>query len=73
MATNLDFDVLEAGISALGVDVERRRTWCGREGKTRLIELVEEGEGAGRLVLVGCSVDFAARRLQRLTDRGLRF
>ena len=26
MATNLDFDVLEAGISALGVDVERRRT-----------------------------------------------
>jgi len=72
MASNLDFDVLEAGISALGVGVERRRTWCGREGRARLIELMEEGEEAARLVLVGCSADFAARRLQALTDRGLR-
>ena len=65
MASNLDFDVLEAGISALGVGVERRRTWCGREGRARLIELMEEGEEAARLVLVGCSADFAARRLRR--------
>jgi heterodisulfide reductase subunit A len=72
MASNLDFDLLERGISAGGATVERRRTWCGREGRTRLIELLEEGERAGRLVLVGCSSDFAARRLQGLADRGLR-
>ena len=72
MSSNLDFDLLEAGISDLGVAVERRRTWCGREARTRLIELCEEGERAGRLVLVGCSADFAARRLQGLADHGLR-
>ena len=72
MSSNLDFDLLEAGISDLGVAVERRRTWCGREARTRLIELCEEGERAGPLVLVGCSADFAARRLQGLADHGLR-
>jgi len=72
MASNLDFDLLAEGISGPDVTVERRRMWCGREGRNRLIELFEEGEQAGRLVLVGCSPDFAARRLQWLTDRGLR-
>ena len=69
--SNLDFDLLEAGIEELGATVERRRTWCGREARTRLIELGEEGERAGRLVLVGCSPDFAARRLQGLAEHGL--
>ena len=71
MASNLDFERLEAGVSDLGAVVERRRTWCGREGRTRLIELLEEGDRAGRLLLVGCSADFAARRFQALTARGL--
>jgi heterodisulfide reductase subunit A len=72
MASNLDFDALERGIAGRGVTVERRRAWCGREGRSRLIEILEEGERAGRLVLVGCAPDFAARRLRTLTDRGLR-
>ena len=72
MAGNLDFDVLERGLSAPDVTVERRAMWCGREAKGRLVELLELGDAAGRLLLAGCSSDFAARRLQGLTDRGLR-
>lgn len=72
MARNLDFDVLERGLSAPAVTVERRAMWCGREARGRLVELLELGDAAGRLLLVGCSSDFAARRLQGLTDRGLR-
>ena len=72
MASNVDFDLLEEGIAAAGATVERRRAWCGREARARLIELFEEGEQAGRLVLVGCAPDFAAKRLRWLTDRGLR-
>ena len=72
MASNLDFEVLERELSAGGAAVERRAMWCGRDAKGRLVELLELGEAAGRLLLVGCSSDFAARRLQGLTDRGLR-
>ena len=69
MARNVDFDALERGLGAGGVTVERRAMWCGREANGRLIELLELGEAAGRLLLVGCSPDFAARRLQGVRHR----
>jgi heterodisulfide reductase subunit A len=71
MAGNIDFDVLEQELSRGAVTVERRAMWCGREAKGRLVELLDLGDAAGRVLLVGCSSDFAARRLQGLTDRGL--
>ena len=72
MAANVDFDRLEEEISAGGVAVERRTNWCGREGQARLVELLEEGAGDDRLVLVGCAADFAAGRFQGMAARGLR-
>ncbi len=72
MSRNVDFERLEAGIAGLGVTVERRRAWCGREARTRLIELHEQGGLAGRLILIGCSPDFAAQRLRPVMERGLR-
>jgi heterodisulfide reductase subunit A len=66
---NIDFGRLEA---AAGEHAEllRGRHWCSREGKARLLELMEAGDGR-RLVFAGCSADFAARRFQKLRARGL--
>ncbi|HYA01330.1 MAG TPA: FAD-dependent oxidoreductase [Candidatus Binatia bacterium] len=72
MAENIDFDLLERGLRSDGVAVERRRIWCDREGRARLLELLEEGGGKRRLVLVGCAADFAAQRFLALRERGLR-
>lgn len=72
MASNIDFDRLERRLTAPAVAVERRRAWCGRDGGARLMELLEMGEGAGRLLLAGCAADFAARRFRGLAARGLR-
>ncbi len=66
---NIDFDRLEAAAGEY-TEVLRGRHWCSREGKARLLELMEAGDGR-RLVFAGCSADFAARRFQKLRARGL--
>jgi heterodisulfide reductase subunit A len=75
---NIDFDRLAA---ALGDDAEvvRGAHWCGREGQAQLLEIMDAAgggmagaEGQRQLVFAGCSADFAARRFQKLTARGLR-
>jgi len=66
---NIDFDRLEAATRERA-EVLRGRHWCSREGRARLLELMEAGDGR-RLVFAGCSADFAARRFQKLRARGL--
>jgi heterodisulfide reductase subunit A len=66
---NIDFDRLEAAARE-HAEVLRGRHWCSREGKARLLELMEAGDGR-KLVFAGCSTDFAARRFQKLRARGL--
>jgi len=73
---NIDFDCLAHHLGGRA-GVLRGTHWCGREGRARLLELMDSGAGGeagdGRqLVFAGCSNDFAARRFQRLTSRGLR-
>jgi heterodisulfide reductase subunit A-like polyferredoxin/coenzyme F420-reducing hydrogenase delta subunit len=70
MAANVDFGVVERGIAEDGGLVERRRVWCGREGRARLAELAEDGSGE-RLVFVGCSADSVAQRFGNLAALGL--
>jgi len=70
MAANIDFNLLERLVSEDGAAVERRRVWCGAEGRARLTELAE-AESDGRLVFVGCSADSVAQRFRRLVSQGL--
>jgi len=67
---NIDFDRLAAAI-ATEAEVVRGAHWCGREGRAQLLEIMERGDER-RLIFAGCSADFAARRFQKLTARGLR-
>jgi heterodisulfide reductase subunit A2 len=67
---NIDFGDLEGHLAGRA-DVLRGAHWCGREGRARLLELMEKGEGR-RLVFAGCAADFAAHRFRRLNARGLR-
>jgi heterodisulfide reductase subunit A len=80
---NIDFDRLERH-AAEHADVVRGTHWCSRVGQARLIELADApvagaaatpGQTAAdlrrELVFAGCSADFAARRFQKLTARGL--
>ncbi len=67
---NIDFDRVTAEAS-LTADVVRGRHWCSREGQAQLLELMEQGGEASRLVFAGCSEDFAERRLHKLFVRGL--
>jgi heterodisulfide reductase subunit A len=67
---NVDFDRLETRLAETS-EVVRGSHWCGREGQARLLEVMEAGDGR-QLVFAGCSPDFAARRFQKLTARGLR-
>jgi heterodisulfide reductase subunit A len=74
--TNIDFDRVEEH-ARLHADVIRGTHWCSRAGQAQMLELMEAGAGSedgdGRqLVVAGCSPDFAARRFQKLTARGLR-
>jgi len=74
---NIDFDRLEKH-TRLCADVVRDTHWCSRVGQARMFELMGAGTGGeagdGRqLVFAGCSADFAARRFQKLTARGLHF
>jgi heterodisulfide reductase subunit A-like polyferredoxin len=66
---NIDFDRLETSARE-HAEVLRGRHWCSREGRARLLELMEAGDGR-ELVFAGCSADFAARRFQKLRARGL--
>jgi heterodisulfide reductase subunit A len=70
MAANVDFDLLEREIAAGCGAVERRRVWCGAEGRARLTELAERRSDE-RLVFVGCSPDSAGQRFRQLISQGL--
>ena len=65
----VQFDAL-AKHAAAHADVERGAHFCSREGQARLLELFEE-DPARRVVLAGCSQDFANRRFHRLLSRGI--
>jgi len=65
----IDFDSLAETLRP-EADVERGGHWCGREGQARIIELHEMRPDA-RLILAGCSRDFASRRFHRLLSRGV--
>ena len=65
----VDFDALAAGFAG-AADVERGIHWCSREGQARLLELSEQ-DAARRIMLAGCSQDFANRRFHRLITRGI--
>jgi len=67
---NIDFERLAEHLGER-LEVVRGAHWCGREGQARLLEIMETGDGR-QLVFAGCSADFAARRFQKLTARGLR-
>ena len=67
---NIDFGLLEEALSEQA-EVLRHTHWCSRQGQARLLELAEADEGR-RLILAGCSQDFAARRFHRLLSRGLK-
>jgi len=65
----IGFDALAAFLDD-HAEVERGARWCSREGQARLLELSEQ-DGGRRLILAGCSPDFANRRFHRLLSRGV--
>ena len=65
----VQFDALAEHAGAYA-DVERGAHFCSREGQARLLELFEQ-DPARRLLLAGCSQDFANRRFHRLLSRGI--
>lgn len=66
----IDFEALAHALAAEAT-VELGAHWCSREGQARLLELSEE-DPERRLILAGCSADFAVRRFHRLLSRGTR-
>lgn len=67
----IDFDALATDV-AVDADVERSAQLCSREGQASVIALTERFSGR-RLVVAGCSRDFADRRFHRLRSRGFAF
>jgi heterodisulfide reductase subunit A len=67
----LDFDALAEDLAA-DAEVERCSQLCSREGQARILELTEQFPGR-RLVVAGCSQDFANRRFHKLFSRGIVF
>lgn len=65
----VDFSAVAADLAHVA-EVEPVTHACSREGQARILELTETGNGR-RLILAGCSQDFANRRFHRLFSRGI--
>lgn len=66
---SIQFDALADDLREMA-DVERGTRFCSREGRARIVALVEEAPDR-QVILAGCSRDFAARKFHRLIARGI--